>query len=329
VQERLTGDFVPSVVARGFHSGPLFGIFGAAVAAGKLLGLDEDQMNSAIGLCVGMAAGNLQGSRSGGRIIREAGSARSAILAVLLARDGIKGGETTLEGDAGFYHSFVGNNKGKLSYVFRGRKTTNLDNITAELGTRWEIMDTFHKIYSTGGYNVPHVDLAAKLCADNNIRPRDVERVDLVVNWLETNIAPAFPPVGESGPRVGSTHYFSAYGIVKRGYPVVGRRIERAGGPGDPPEVLALMKKVTITPSKTQTLFGPTITIHTKNGKSYTIKSTGREFMWDLKEETRRIRELVPGMPIPASQFEEIIAAVTGLDKLNRAARLIQLTLKK
>ena len=331
VQERLTGDFVPSVVARGFHSGPLFGIFGAAVAAGKLMGLDEDQMNSAIALCVSLAGGNLEAPRGGGQLIREPASARKAILAVLLARDGAKGGETALEGDAGFFHSFVGNNKGKLSYVFRGRKSTNLDNITAELGSRWEILDTIHKMYATGGFNMPHVDVTAKLCADNNIRPQDVEKVELVVNWLETNIAPAFPSNAPSGPRIGSSHYFAAYGIVKRGYPVVGRRIGRSTGgeSDDPPEVLELMKKVTVIPSKTQTLFGPRITIYTKNGKSYSVQSTGREFMWDLKEEIRRSQEFVPGMPIPKSQFEEIVAAVSGLDKLSKADKLIQLTLKK
>ena len=36
---------------------------------------------------------------------------------------------------------------------------------------------------------------------------------------------------------------------------------------------------------------------------------TGREFMWDFNEEVRRIREVIPGLPIPGPQFEEIIAA--------------------
>src|SRR6516162_774233 len=39
VMERLAGKFIPSVMARGFHAGPVFGIFGAAVAAAKLLQL--------------------------------------------------------------------------------------------------------------------------------------------------------------------------------------------------------------------------------------------------------------------------------------------------
>ena len=77
------------------------------------------------------------------------------------------------------------------------------------------------------------------------------------------------------------------------------------------------------------TLFGPRITIFTRDGKSYTKQGTGREFMWDFNEEVRRIREVIPGLPIPGPQFEEIIATCRGLDTQARADSLVQLTLKK
>ena len=67
------------------------------------------------------------------------------------------------------------------------------------------------------------------------------------------------------------------------------------------------MQRVTLIPSHQMTLFGPRITIYTKDGKSYTKQSTGREFMWDFNEEARRIRDVIPGLPIPAAQFEDII----------------------
>ena len=82
------------------------------------------------------------------------------------------------------------------------------------------------------------------------------------------------------------------------------------------------MKRVTIIPSYQMTLFGPRITIFTKDGKSYTKQGTGREFMWDFNEEVRRIREVIPGLPIPAPQFEEIIATCRGLDTQARADTL-------
>src|SRR4051812_7772590 len=67
VMERMAAEFIPTVMSRGFHAGPVFGIFGAAVAAAKIQNLDEDQVNSAIAQCVNLAAGNLEGARSGGR----------------------------------------------------------------------------------------------------------------------------------------------------------------------------------------------------------------------------------------------------------------------
>ena len=58
--------------------------------------------------CVNLASGNLEGIRSGGRLLREGGAVRNALLAVALAKQGTPGGETTAEGEAGFYHSYAG-----------------------------------------------------------------------------------------------------------------------------------------------------------------------------------------------------------------------------
>ena len=331
VMERMAADFIPTVMARGFHAGPVFGIFGSAVAAAKILRLTEDQVNSTIALCASLAGGNLEGIRSGGRALREGAAVRNAMLAVALAREGHVGGETVLEGDAGFYHAYAGNNKGQLSYSFVGDTRTSLDKITADLGKDWMFLETLYRIYSFAGYNLAHIDVTAKLCAENNIRYDDVDRVEAVVNWLETQYpSPAFPSRREDGPaRPGGTAYYTAYGVVKRGFPVLRGLGADPAGADVPPEVLELMKRVTIIPSHQMTLFGPRITIFTKDGKSYTRQSTGREFIWDFNEEARRIREVIPGLPIPAAQFESIVATCRDLERNDRADALIQLTLKQ
>ncbi|HEY7493483.1 MAG TPA: MmgE/PrpD family protein [Candidatus Tectomicrobia bacterium] len=330
VMERLAADFIPTVMARGFHAGPVFGIFGPTVAAAKILHLTEDQVNSAIALCVHLAGGNLEGPRSGGRALREGAAVRNAMLAVALAQQGHVGGETVLEGPAGFYHAYAGNNKGQLTYSFVGDTQTSLDKIAADIGKAWLFLETLYRIYSTAGYNIAHVDVTAQLCAEHDIRYEDVERVEAVVNWLETQYpSPAFPSRREdAAPRPGSTPYYTAYGVVKRGFPVLRGQGVALADTDDPPEVLNLMQRVTIIPSHQMTLFGPRITIYTKDGKHYTKQSTGREFMWDFNEEARRIRDVIPGLPIPAAQFEAIIATCRDLDRQDRADRLIQLTLK-
>ena len=330
VMERLAADFIPTVMARGFHAGPVFGIFGPAIAAAKILKLDEDQVNSTIALCVHLAAGNLEGPRSGGKALREGAAVRNAMLAVALAQQGHVGGETVLEGDAGFYHAYAGNNKGQLSHSFVGATQANLEKVTSELGKDWMFLETLYRIYSTAGYNIAHVDVTAQLCVEHDIKYEDVDRVEAVVNWLETQYpSPAFPSRREDiGKGKGSTAYHTAYGVVKRGFPVLNNQFASSTGGEDPPEVLELMNRVTLIPSHEMTLFGPRITIYTKDGNSYTKQSTGREFMWDFEEEARRIRDVIPGIPIPEAQFEEIITTCRELDQHEKADRLISLTLK-
>jgi 2-methylcitrate dehydratase PrpD len=295
-----------------------------------MLRFTEDQVNSTIALCASLAAGNLEGARSGGRPLREGGAVRNAMLAVALARQGHVGGETVLEGDAGFYHAYAGSNRGRLTYSFVGDTETSLDKITAGLGKDWLFLETLYRIYSTAGYNIAHIDVTAKLCEEHNIVSDDVARVEAVVNWLETQYpSPAFPSRREDlESKPGSTVYYTAYGVVKRGYPLLKAQVDPTGS-GEPPEVLDFMKRVTLIPSHRMTLFGPRITIHTKDGKSYTKQATGREFVWDFGEETRRIREVIPGLPIPAAQFEDIIATCRDLDQRDRADLLVRLTLKK
>src|SRR4029077_12348580 len=290
VMERMAAEFIPTVMSRGFHAGPVFGIFGAAIAAAKLGGLDENQIHSAIAQCVNLAAGNLEGARSGGRSLREGGAVRNALLAVALAKHGIPGGETTLEGDAGFYHSYTGNNLGLLRYSYTGLNRADLADITKGLGQDWIFLETLYRIYSTAGYNIAHVDVTAKLCEEHNITYADIDRIEAVVNWLETLYpSPAFPVrVSEHPPQVGSTQYFSASGAVSRGYPLL-RGGQPAPGETDPPEVLELMNRVTLIPTVRRTLFGPRITVFTKDGRRFTREGTGREFIWDFEEQARRI----------------------------------------
>ncbi len=329
VMERMAAEFIPTVMARGFHAGPVFGIFGAAIAAAKLQLLDAEHIHATIAQCVNLAAGNLEGARSGGRSLREGGAVRNALLAVAMAKHGTPGGETTLEGEAGFYHAYAGNNLGRLTYSFTGRTSTDLSRITENLGRDWIFLETLYRIYSTAGYNIAHVDVTAALCQEHNIAYADIDRIEAVVNWFETEYpSPAFPTPGSDGkPRVGSTQYFTAYGAVTRSYPLL-RGAQPGPGEIDPPEVLDLMHRVTLIPMVRRTLFGPRITVFTKDGRSYTREGTGREFIWDFEEQARRIQPVAPGLAISASQFAELIETCRNLDRMDAAGqKLIALTI--
>jgi 2-methylcitrate dehydratase PrpD len=329
VMERMAAEFIPTVMSRGFHAGPVFGIFGAAIAAAKLGGLDAQGIHSTIAQCVNLAAGNLEGARSGGRSLREGGAVRNALLAVAMAKHGTPGGETTLEGEAGFYHAYAGNNLGRLSYSFTGRTSTELGAIIQGLGRDWMFLETLYRIYSTAGYNIAHVDVTARLCEEHKISYADIDRIEAVVNWFEMEYpSPAFPSPGSDGkPRIGSTQYFTAYGAVCRGYPML-RGAQPEPGETDPPEVLDLMHRVTLIPMVRRTLFGPRITVFTRDGRSHTREGTGREFIWDFDEQARRIHPISPGLAISEARFAELVDTCRGLDRFDAAGqRLIALTI--
>ncbi len=322
IMERMAADFIPTVMSRGFHSGPVFGIFGAAIAASKIMGLDANVIHGAIAQCVNLASGNLEGIRSGGRALREGGAVRNALLAIAMSRHGAPGGETILEGEAGFYHAYTGNNLGILRYSFTADNKTTLDKITADLGKEWMFLETLYRVYSTPGFNIAHVDVTAALCEEHDIAYEDVECIESIVNWLETEYpSPAFPSRSRE-PRPDSPHYYAAWGVVRRSFPLL-KCVERKIGEEDPPEVLDLMHRVRIIPSQRHTLFGPQVTIHLKDGRSVTKAATGREFIWDFDTEAARIREITPGVPIPPEQYEELIDHCGRLDQLENAATLL------
>ena len=340
---RLARDFIPSTQARGFRSSTSYGVFGAAVATGKLLELNEDQMVTAIAMAATYAGGTLEGQRTGGQevMFHEPNATRNGVMAALLAREGVKGSETALEGDAGFYNAFTGNNRGELSYTFHGENTgaggefkVDLERVVEGLGQTYEVLHATPKIYPTAGYNNPVIELMTRLKAAHGIDHRQVEAISLEMNWLETTYpSPAFPDhriaqpqVGDE-PYVGSTHYFVAYTCVHGHYPYV-LRYDTSGRAvaGEDPDVLALMRRVSVVGQKERKTFAPRITVKMSEGAEHQGEMAGDELEWDLATETRRIRDVFPSVPLPVAQLEELVTTVTGLDQLQSIESLPRLT---
>ena len=165
VEARIAGDFIPSTQARGFRSSPVYGTLGAAVTTAKLLRLNVDQLVTTMALACTFTGGTTEGPRSGGRemLFHEPNATRNGIMAALLAREHVRGSETALEGAAGFYNAFTGNNRGDLSYAFDGPEHVSLDSVVADLGERWELLHVTPKLYPTAGYNCPVIELMSEI----------------------------------------------------------------------------------------------------------------------------------------------------------------------
>ena len=334
VEARIAGDFIPATQARGFRCSPVYGTLGAAVATAKLLGLDEDQTVTALALACTFAGGTTEGPRVSGRemLYHEPNATRSGIMAALLARENLRGSETCLEGDAGFYNAFVGNNRGELSYTFSanppgdcGPGITDLAATVEGLGDRWELMHITPKIYPTAGYNCPVIELATRMRAAHDIAPEDVEHIAVEMNWLETTYpSPAFPNTDRRMPGVGSTHYFTAYTWVHGSYPPLRQRLDPGIDSADfDREVMDLQERVEVVGERTRGSFAPKITIRTRSGEEVSDEFTGDELKWDFSTEADRVSELFPQMDWPAAKLDGLVAAVSGIESATDVSEMI------
>ena len=335
VQCRVARDFIPSTQARGYRSSPTYGILGCAATAAKLLRLDAAQTMSAIALAASFAGSLIEGQRTGvmDADFAEAQAARNGMWAATLAAQGFAGAPTALEGDGGFYNAFTGNNKGDLSYTFTGPPKARFEDVVADLGKHWEVLDVKFKIYPTPGFNQPVVWLTAELMAQHRLDVDAIEHITLEMNYLETLYpSPRFPRSNSlDGNPFGRTTYMLAYTVVNGDYPVIEEydphHIGAAADASMKARVSALQKRVEVIGEVGRECFAPRITFKLKDGRHVTGEYHGRELMWDFAKNAQQLRRFIPGLPIDAAQYDRLVAVIAGLDAAPSVDELVRLTL--
>lgn len=119
---RIGDAFLGTQYYEGFHPTGSCGVFGAAAAAGRILGLSKEQLVAAMGIAGTQAAGLEEWKTDGSWIKRlhPGKSAEAGVLAVLLAKSGYTGPSTILEGEHGFLKAFSFERKWDVGIVLNG-----------------------------------------------------------------------------------------------------------------------------------------------------------------------------------------------------------------
>jgi 2-methylcitrate dehydratase PrpD len=101
----------PDCLLRGHHTPPAAGPFGAAIAAGLLVGLDEERLAQAMAIAGSFSGGLLEYTQGGGSVkrIHMAIPTTAGIRAALLAKRGMTGPPGVLDGSRGFCRVFADN----------------------------------------------------------------------------------------------------------------------------------------------------------------------------------------------------------------------------
>ena len=154
--------------ARHFHPTSLTASFAAAVVAGKLGGLTEDQLVHALGICGSQAGGIIEylGDGSWTKRLHPGWEAHAGLVATRLAASGFTGPERVFEGEHGFYAAFAGGHDG-----------ARLEAEIASLGRTWEILNLTYKPYPAGSIAHPYMDCAARLREKHAIVPETIAEI--------------------------------------------------------------------------------------------------------------------------------------------------------
>ncbi len=221
---------------RGLHPTGLFAPFGVTYGAGKLLGLQDDTLASAAGICGSFAAGLLEcwvdGTQT--KFLHSGWAAQSGISAAMLAASGTTGPARVFEGRFGLF----------ASHLQDETVAKDFDRLTGDLGTRWESRQSSFKPYPAAHVIHPYIDAVLRVRQDRGITAADVERIDcpvagFIVGIVCEPVDEKLAPASDAHCRVSLQHtiaeafYFGDLG--RRAYDDA-RRLH--------PEVQALAKRV-------------------------------------------------------------------------------------
>ncbi|MGQ0549065.1 MAG: MmgE/PrpD family protein [Armatimonadota bacterium] len=170
VECRIADAINPRHYRDGFHSTATIGGFGAAAAAVRLYRCDLDQTLRAFGLTASMGAGLRENFGTMTKPFHAGRAAENGLLAVLLARRGWTAAKNILEAKRGFYSAAAGGFEPSM--------------ISGKLGRPYFFIEPGISIkpYPSGSLSHPAQDVLLDLVRAHEVRPEQVERIDVGVN---------------------------------------------------------------------------------------------------------------------------------------------------
>ncbi|GBF12238.1 MmgE/PrpD family protein [Tepidibacillus sp. HK-1] len=154
----------PSHRYRGFHSTGTVGVFGAAAGAAKVLGLNAEQFAWALGIAGSMSGGVFEflNGMAPTKHLHAGHAAMAGVLAAVMAQKGFSGPTTILEGEEGFFKAYTDD--------------ARIEEITKDLGKRFEMEAVYFKPYAACGHSFSAIDAALEL-RNKGIRPEEVNSI--------------------------------------------------------------------------------------------------------------------------------------------------------
>lgn len=188
---RIGLSVVPEHYDVGWHITGTVGVFGAAAAAGKILGLNERQMTWALGIAATQSSGLREMFGSMCKCLHPGRAAQGGLQAAFLASRNFTSSEHGIEAPRGFGHVL----STKFDPAF----------ITAKWGEKFELSSNMYKPFACGLVVHGVIDGCIQLRNEFGLTAEMIEKVDLTVGAIVLELT------GKSNPQSGLEGKFSVY----------------------------------------------------------------------------------------------------------------------
>jgi len=309
VECRIGRSVNPDHYARGWHITSTTGVFGAAAAVGKLIGLTEQQMQFSFGIAGTQASGLRAMFGSMGKSFHPGRAAENGLIAAVLAREGFTSSDAILEAPRGF-----------------GRVTSAdfvPEKITEGLGQHFEISTNSYKPFACGVVLHPIIDACLQLQAEHALVFDDISKIQLSVHPLVLELT------GIRQPLTGLEGKFSVYHSAAIAF------VHRTAGEGQysdevvrHPDVVSLRNRVAVEPNPTQRSDEVRLTISLRNGKTLRKDSFGARGGAGRPLSDCELKEKFLGLArgvISVEKAEEVVALCADFENVQAAQELPRL----
>jgi 2-methylcitrate dehydratase PrpD len=163
---RIGNAVSPYHYARGWHITSTCGVFGSAMAIGRLIGLSEQQLVWALGHASAQASGLVETLGTMSKSISMGNAARNGIVSALLAQENFDGPAKPLEGVRGFINVTADH--------------ADAPSIVTDLGKRWEVLNNAYKPYPCGVVLNPVIEACLTLSGNDELLRHGLDKVERI-----------------------------------------------------------------------------------------------------------------------------------------------------
>jgi 2-methylcitrate dehydratase PrpD len=158
---------------RGWHCTSSIGTIGAAAAAARVLGLDAHAVHHALGIAASSACGVKENLGTMVKPLHAGMAARNGLMAAQLARRGFTSSLHAIDGPQGYL-------------VAMDSERDSLDMTVADLGIRWEILDTgvTVKLYPSCAATHPPLDALIDMKRRERFTADQIQAIDVEVDSM-------------------------------------------------------------------------------------------------------------------------------------------------